>query len=145
MSRIRSTDTSVEVKVRKHLFAKGYRFRKNVKELPGKPDVVLPKYRTVIFIHGCFWHRHQNCKRATMPKSRVDYWTEKFAKNVENDCRHTNQLVELGWNVITIWECEINRVFEDTMERLILDINAGAAKPAAKYITQTKKRKKTRG
>ncbi len=122
MSHIKSKDTSVEVKVRSYLFRKGFRFRKNVSSLPGKPDVVLPKYKTVIFIHGCFWHRH-GCKRSTTPKSRVEYWTQKFARNVENDQKHIYDLKAQGWRVLTIWECEINKDFENTMKRVIDFIN----------------------
>lgn len=125
MGRIRSTDTSVEVKVRKYLFSLGFRYRKNVKTLPGKPDIVMPKYRTVIFIHGCFWHRHPNCKRATMPKTRTDYWEEKFARNVKNDGLHIQELTQLGWRVIVLWECEINKAFSETMEQLVQEISTG--------------------
>ncbi len=124
MGRIKSKDTSVEVKVRKYLFSQGFRYRKNVKKLPGKPDIVMPKYRTVIFIHGCFWHRHVGCKRATMPKSRTDYWEEKFARNVKNDELHIEQLTEQGWRVIVLWECEINKKFDETMENLVLSLKA---------------------
>lgn len=88
MSRIHAKDTSIEMKVRKYLFSQGFRYRKNVSSLPGKPDIVFPKYRTVVFIHGCFWHRHEGCKRATTPKSRVEYWLPKFERNVENDKKH---------------------------------------------------------
>ena len=122
MSQIRAKDTSIEVKVRKYLFAQGFRYRKNVKGLPGKPDIVLPKYRTVVFIHGCFWHRHENCKRATTPKSRLDYWLPKFDRNVQNDRIHREELEANGWKVITIWECEVNKTFEETMEKLISSI-----------------------
>lgn len=122
MGRIRSTDTSVEMKVRKYLFSQGFRYRKNVKTLPGKPDIVMPKYQTVIFIHGCFWHRHPNCKRATMPKTRTDYWEEKFARNVKNDALHIQQLTQLGWRVIVLWECEINKAFSETMAQLVREI-----------------------
>ena len=118
MSHIRSKDTSVEVKVRSYLFKKGFRFRKNVSSMPGKPDVVLPKYKTGIFVHGCFWHRH-GCKRSTTPKTRVEYWTQKFARNVENDQKHNDDLRAQGWRVLTVWECEINHDFESTMERVI--------------------------
>ena len=118
MSHIRSKDTSVEVKVRSYLFKKGFRFRKNVSSMPGKPDVVLPKYKAVIFVHGCFWHRH-GCKRSTTPKTRVEYWTQKFARNVENDQKHNDDLRAQGWRVLTVWECEINHDFESTMERVI--------------------------
>ena len=122
MSRIKGKDTSIEFKVRKYLFKYGFRYRKNVKELPGKPDIVMPKYKTVIFIHGCFWHRHAGCKRATMPKSRVDYWETKFAKNVENDRTHKKMLEAAGWKVITVWECEINHKFEETIDNVIKQI-----------------------
>lgn len=122
MSRIRDKDTSIEVKVRKYLFSKGYRFRKNDKRFPGKPDIVLPKYKTVIFIQGCFWHQHPGCKRATMPKSRTDYWLNKLSHNVEKDRQNTATLSSNGWNVITIWECEINKHFDETMEKVIMSI-----------------------
>lgn len=122
MSRIRASETSVEVKVRKYLFKQGFRYRKNVKELPGKPDIVLPKYKTVVFVHGCFWHRHENCSRATMPKSNFDYWKNKFARNVENDKKHKSLLEEMGWKVIVLWECDINKRFEDAMLQLTAEI-----------------------
>ena len=122
MSKIRGKDTAIEVKVRKYLFSKGFRYRKNVKTLPGKPDIVLPKYKTVIFVHGCFWHRHEGCKDATTPKTRTDFWNEKFQKNVENDRLHARQLAEMGWRVITLWECDINKHFESTMHRLISEL-----------------------
>ena len=118
MSRIHGTDTSIEVMVRKHLFSKGLRYRKNVKDLPGKPDIVLPKYKTVIFVHGCFWHRHEGCKYATTPSSTSEYWQTKFRKNTENDKKHVQELSALGWKVITIWECEIKKSFEETMDRV---------------------------
>ncbi len=118
MSRIRGKDTDIEVKVRKYLFSKGFRFRKNVATLPGKPDVVLPKYRTVLFIHGCYWHRHPGCKYAYTPKSNVEFWQKKFAVNVANDEKNRRQLEEDGWKVITLWECDITRRFDTTMTRL---------------------------
>lgn len=119
MSRIRGADTSIEVKVRRALFKEGFRFRKNVKSLPGKPDIVLPKYKTVIFVHGCFWHRHPGCKDASMPKTRVEFWKEKFARNIENDIRNKECLENMGWQVIIIWECEVNSRFDDTMKSVI--------------------------
>lgn len=122
MSRIRSKDTSVEIKVRKYLFSQGFRYRKNVSSLPGKPDIVFPKYRVVVFIHGCFWHRHEGCKRATTPKTRQDYWVPKFQRNVENDNKHYQDLKKMGWNPIVVWECEINKNFEETMKRLTEEI-----------------------
>ena len=124
MSHCRGKDTSIEIKVRKYLFHHGFRYRKNVKGLPGVPDIVLPKYRTVIFVHGCFWHRHPNCKKASMPATRVDFWQEKFQKNVLNDERHNEELQKLGWNVIVIWECEIKQDFETIMQRVVNDLNA---------------------
>ena len=122
MSRIRNKDTSIEVKVRKYLFAQGFRYRKNVANLPGKPDIVLPKYQTVVFIHGCFWHRHNGCKGATIPKTRQNYWMSKFEQNVENDKKHYDDLQKMGWRSIVIWECEINKHFEEKMEKLIKEI-----------------------
>lgn len=107
MSRIKGKDTAPEVTVRSYLFRKGFRFRKNVKDLPGKPDVVLPKYRTVIFINGCFWHRHKNCRYATTPKTRTEFWMKKFTNNVNNDIKNTEKLKADGWDVITVWECEL--------------------------------------
>lgn len=118
MSRIRGKDTKIEVLVRSWLFAQGFRFRKNDKRFPGHPDVVLPKYRTVIFINGCFWHRHEGCKYATTPKSNTEFWLAKFERNIENDRKHEKELTEMGWNVITVWECEIKDDFEKTMDRV---------------------------
>lgn len=115
MSRIKNKDTAIEVSVRKWLFANGFRFRKNCKTLPGHPDVVLPKYKTVIFVHGCFWHRHGGCKEATTPKTRTDFWTAKFDKNVENDRKADEKLTGLGWNVIVLWQCQLEKDFERTM------------------------------
>lgn len=123
MSRIRGKDTSIEVKVRKYLFSQGFRFRKNDKRLPGKPDVVLPKYHTVIFVHGCFWHRHTGCKDATMPKTRTEFWIDKFEKNVANDRIHRETLEAAGWNVITLWECDIKKGFDVTMENVVRELN----------------------
>lgn len=125
MSKIRGKDTGIEVKVRKYLFSKGFRFRKNVATLPGKPDVVLPKYKTVIFIHGCYWHRHPGCKYAYTPKSNVEFWQKKFAVNVANDEKDRRQLEEDGWTVITLWECDITRRFDTTMARLAQQLQGG--------------------
>lgn len=122
MSHIRSTNTSIEVKVRKHLFSKGFRYRKNVTSLPGKPDIVLPKYKTVVFVHGCFWHRHEGCKYATTPSSNSEYWQNKFSRNIENDKMHVQELNSLGWKVITVWECEIKKSFDETMDRVIREL-----------------------
>ncbi len=118
MSRIKCKDTAIEVKVRKYLFKEGFRFRKNDKRFPGKPDIVLPKYRTVIFVHGCFWHRHTGCKDASTPKTRIEFWKTKFEKNVANDKIHQEKLEQMGWKVIILWECDINNRFEETMLKL---------------------------
>lgn len=107
MSRIRSSNTSPEVSLRSSLHALGFRFRLHRKDLPGKPDIVLPRYRTVIFVHGCFWHRHQGCKVATIPKSNTKFWVEKFDRNAARDTR-TKALLEFqGWRVVVVWECEL--------------------------------------
>ena len=118
MSRIKGKDTKIEVEVRKYLFSKGYRFRKNDKRYPGKPDIVLPKYHVAIFVHGCFWHRHEGCKDATTPKTRTEFWLEKFDKNVKNDQIKQEKLRELGWKLIVIWEFELKRSFKKTMDRV---------------------------
>lgn len=122
MSRIKGKDTKIEVEVRKYLFSKGYRFRKNDKRYPGKPDIVLPKYHVAIFVHGCFWHRHEGCKDATTPKTRTEFWLEKFDKNVKNDQIKQEKLRKLGWKVIVIWECEIKKDLIKTMEWLEQEI-----------------------
>ena len=122
MSRIKGKDTKIEVEVRKYLFSKGYRFRKNDKRYPGTPDIVLPKYHVAIFVHGCFWHRHEGCKDATTPKTRTEFWLEKFDKNVKNDQIKQEKLRELGWKVIVIWECEIKKDLIKTMEWLEQEI-----------------------
>lgn len=107
MSRIRSGNTSPEKTVRTLMHKMGYRFRLHEKKLPGTPDIVLPKYRTVVFVHGCFWHRHRNCKYAYMPKTKVKFWREKFNSNVIHDKRIRRELTRTGWRVIVIWECQI--------------------------------------
>ena len=119
MSHIRSKNTRPEEKVRKYLFSKGFRYRKNVASLPGKPDIVLSKYRTVIFVHGCFWHMH-DCGRFHWPATNQEYWEPKILRNVERDQQTFKQLEALGWKVIVVWECELkNKVFSDTVDRLV--------------------------
>lgn len=122
MSRIRGKDTEIEIKVRKYLFSQGFRFRKNVADMPGKPDIVLPKYRTVIFIHGCYWHRHAGCKNCTTPSTNREFWLEKFEKNVQNDIKHQQELEAAGWKVLTLWECEIENDFEHLMDSLVAEL-----------------------
>lgn len=122
MSRIKSKDTSLEIEVRKYLYHHGFRYRKNVKDLPGTPDIVLTKYRTAIFINGCFWHHHFNCEFAYVPKSRTEYWLKKFESNINNDIEKEKELRELDYKVITVWECELKECFEFRMEKLIEEI-----------------------
>lgn len=107
MRAVKSKDTKPEVALRKALFALGYRYRLNVKDLPGKPDLVFPKHRTALFVHGCFWHGH-NCKRgARIPKTNADYWREKISRNRTRDEKNKAALETLGWRVLTVWECEL--------------------------------------
>ena len=118
MSHIRSKNSQPEELVRKHLFSKGFRYRKNVKTMPGCPDIVLPKYKTVIFVNGCFWHKH-DCPRFVWPSSNEDYWRPKIMGNVERDKRNLAELQQLGWNVLTVWECELKKkVIDATLEQL---------------------------
>lgn len=120
MSHIRSTDTKPEIVVRKYLFSKGFRYRKNVKSMPGCPDIVLPKYKTVIFVNGCFWHKH-DCPRFVWPSSNQEYWYTKITRNVERDKVNYALLESEGWTVLTIWECQLKKNnFALTMDKLIL-------------------------
>lgn len=116
MSRIRSRDTKPEIILRSHLHQRGFRFRVCRKDLPGKPDIVLPKYKTVIQVNGCFWHRHEGCKEATVPKTRTEWWLEKLNKNVSRDREVEAQLQELGWRVLTVWACELSK---NNIEKLL--------------------------
>jgi DNA mismatch endonuclease (patch repair protein) len=107
MSRIRNKNTVPELLVRKFLFANGFRFRINVKNLPGKPDIVLKKYKIVIFVNGCFWHGHEGCSLFVVPKTRTEWWMEKIGKNIANDCKAIKSLNETGWKIIVLWECDL--------------------------------------
>ncbi|XZF13037.1 very short patch repair endonuclease [Chitinophagaceae bacterium MMS25-I14] len=107
MSRIKGKDTKPEMLVRRFLHAQGFRYRLHVKDLPGKPDIVLPKYKTVIFVHGCFWHGHGGCKYYVVPKTRTDWWLAKINKNIENDQKAMLALQEQGWKIIILWECDL--------------------------------------
>ena len=118
MSHIRSANTKPEVAVRNALWRKGYRYRINDRRLPGKPDIVLPKYRTAIFVHGCFWHGHQGCKYFVTPKTNTDFWVKKICRNRERDEEVRMLLENAGWDVITVWECDIKDDFDNTMLRL---------------------------
>ena len=108
MGRIKGRDTKPEILVRSLLHKKGYRFRLHQKNLPGRPDIVLRKYRTVIFVNGCFWHRHENCSDATLPKSKTEFWLNKFDQTVKRDKSNRDELLSLGWKVLTVWECEVS-------------------------------------
>lgn len=122
MSHIRSTNSKPEENVRKYLFSKGFRYRKNDKRYPGKPDIVLPKYRTVIFINGCFWHKH-DCPRFVWPSSNEEYWRIKISRNVERDMQVQSFLRKQGWNVLVIWECQLKKKeFQATMDSLVNEI-----------------------
>lgn len=107
MSQIHDKDTKPEVLVRKYLFSKGLRYRKNDKKLPGHPDIVLPKYKTVVFVNGCFWHGHDGCKYFVMPKSNTDFWKTKIDKNIARDQLEYSRLRESGWRIVVVWECEL--------------------------------------
>lgn len=109
MSRIKGKNTRPELRVRSLLHRFGYRFRLHRKDLPGNPDIVLPKYKTVIFVHGCFWHRHKGCKYAYTPKSRSEFWGKKFEGTIKRDRKKTEELQSSGWRVIVVWECELKK------------------------------------
>lgn len=124
MSPIKSTNSKPEERVRKYLFARGLRYRKNVKTLPGKPDIVLPKYKTVVFVNGCFWHHH-DCGRFVWPSSNEEYWRKKINRNIERDRQNQDALTQMGWRVLIIWECELKRsVAETNLDRLYKTIVA---------------------
>jgi len=119
MSHIRSRNTKPELKVRKWLWSHGYRYRLNVKGVPGKPDIVMRRYRTAIFVNGCFWHGHEGCEKFKMPKSNVEFWEAKIRRNRERDCQNYQILKENGWQVLVLWECELTKKsFEATMQKV---------------------------
>ena len=126
MSQVHSRDTGPELIVRKYLFSRGLRFRVNAKYLPGHPDIVLRKYKALIEVRGCFWHRHPGCKIATMPQSNVPFWTEKFTRNVARDKRHEKEWAALGWRLFVVWECElVPSRRNDTLANLYAGITGG--------------------
>ena len=118
MSAIKSKNTKPEIKVRKLLHSMGYRFRLHSKDLPGSPDFVLPKYKTVIFVHGCFWHRHENCKYASTPKTRKEFWNKKFTENKKRDSEIQEKIKILDWRSVVIWECETKNI-ENLRDKII--------------------------
>ena len=123
MSHIHSASTKPELRLRHALWKLNFRYRINEKQLPGSPDIVLPKYRTVIFVHGCFWHGHKGCKNATTPKTNTEFWVAKITRNQERDQEVWRQLEAKGWSVIIVWECELKKnVFEGTVARVLDEI-----------------------
>lgn len=126
MAKVKNKNTKPEILIRKALFNIGYRYKVNDKSLPGSPDIVLPRYKTVIFIHGCFWHGHSNCKKAIKAKSNVDFWKLKIAKNKKRDQINLYELQKLGWKVLTVWDCELrnNNSFEILINQLNREIKS---------------------
>ena len=124
MSHIRSVNTKPEVALRRALWRRGFRYRVNVKNLPGSPDIVLPKHRTVVFVHGCFWHGHEGCKEYTVPKTNTEFWVKKIRRNQERDLKVQHELASMGWHCITVWECELKpNIREKTLESLAYTLN----------------------
>jgi DNA mismatch endonuclease (patch repair protein) len=115
MSRIRGKNTKPEMILRSQLFKRGFRFRVNKKDLPGKPDIVLPKYQTAIFVHGCFWHYHKDCREGRIPSTNTKFWKEKLERNIAKDEKNVEALKLKGWNVVVVWECEIENKLEETL------------------------------
>lgn len=130
MSRIRGKNTKPEELVRKYLFSQGFRYRKNDSRLPGKPDIVLPKYKTVIFVNGCFWHGHDGCRYFVWPKNNAEFWKAKISGNIQRDAQCVRLLKEQGWNVIVVWECELKKAnreatligLEAQLKQMLLEI-----------------------
>jgi DNA mismatch endonuclease (patch repair protein) len=121
MSRIKGKNTKPEILLRKFLFSKGFRYRLHDKNLPGKPDIVLPKYKTVIFVNGCFWHGHEECRYFVVPKTRTDWWLEKIQGNKQKDSENFLKLTQLGWKIVTIFECELKRDKLNLTLNMLLD------------------------
>jgi DNA mismatch endonuclease (patch repair protein) len=125
MGRVKNRNTSPEIAVRKLAHSIGLRFRIGRRDLPGSPDIVFPRHGLAVFVHGCFWHRHGACPRATTPKTRTDFWVKKFTRNIERDAAATHELESLGWRVLIVWECELKDP-SDIEERLLKSTNRGA-------------------
>lgn len=124
MARVKNKNTKPEIYLRKLLWHRGFRYRINYKQLPGSPDIYIPKYNTTIFVNGCFWHMHENCKYSSIPKTNRDFWEKKLKSNVKRDEENYDKLRKLGFNVIVVWQCEINKIKNDEsiLENLINDI-----------------------
>lgn len=129
MSKVKGKDTDIEKIVRSALHRRGLRFRKHASYLPGKPDIVLPKYRTVIFVHGCFWHGHENCKRGKLPETRQEFWKRKIEGNVKRDKDNVRALEDMGWHVLLVWECSIKH-------RKAVEVEAALSKMAESITAQ---------
>ena len=143
MAAIHSSSTKPELKLRRALWSLGFRYRINEKDLPGKPDIVLPKFRTVVFVHGCFWHGHKGCKYYTVPKTNTEFWTAKVTRNQQRDQEVWRQLEAKGWAVIIVWECELKKYrFEDTVNSVATEIVRNSE--AYHYIKKNKKKEKTK-
>ena len=141
MAAIHSTSTKPEIKLRRALWHLGFRYKINVKRLPGKPDIVLPKYRTVVFVHGCFWHGHKDCKDFTIPKTNIPFWTAKITRNQQRDQEVWRQLEANGWFVIIVWECQLKkRVLEGTIN----EVAEGIVENGKRYRVYQEERKKLR-
>lgn len=123
MSKIRGKNTKPEMILRSLLFRQGFRFRVHKKDLPGKPDIVLPKYKTVIFVHGCFWHYHKECREGRIPSTNTKFWEGKLFNNVEKDARYKETLEKMGWNVLTVWECEIEKSTDEVLNKIVTLLN----------------------
>jgi DNA mismatch endonuclease (patch repair protein) len=139
MAAIKGRDTKPELTVRKMLHRLGYRFRLHRRDLPGTPDIVLPKYRTVIFVHGCFWHRHPGCRYTTTPTTRKEYWEKKFSQNVERDSRQKAKISSMGWQVLVIWECQLQSldVLAERLDLILKDHSCTNKFPNAKALRPT--------
>ena len=124
MSKIRSKNTKPEIFVRRYIFERGIRFRKNVADLPGKPDIAIKKYKVALEVRGCFWHGHENCKDFRLPKSRIEFWREKIGKNIERDIRNQKKLINLGYLVFIVWECELDRKDYSSVDKFISYVNS---------------------
>jgi len=147
MRRVRSTNTTPEKKVRSLLHKLGFRFRLHRRDLPGKPDIILPKYRAVVFVHGCFWHRHQDCPHATTPSSNKEYWLPKFKRTIERDKKNREELRQKGWNAIIVWECETNdlqklrkqvvmKIYREQTHSMLSPVLCIAAEQTAEYNSE---------
>lgn len=129
MAGIKSKDTKPELTVRRYLHARGFRYKLHARGLPGSPDLVLPKYRVVVFVHGCFWHRHSNCRYTTNPQTNIERWTKKFESNVLRDKRTLDSIARLGWTAIIVWECEVRQNADSRLATLAEEIGRAATAP----------------